>query len=99
MENREPTPPFFLLIINLYAGQPQFGTGWFYDRWCEMTIDDRNRWIITNLDSLQTMWGELGVIGFGKFGDGLPACLELLDDQIPTDKAQIHPAPDVPHEK
>ena len=90
MENREPAPAFFLLIINLYAGQPEFVTGWFCDRWRKMTSDDRNCWIITNLDSLQTMWGELGVLGFGKFGDGLPACLELLDEQIPTNNNE-HP--------
>ena len=83
MENREPAPAFFLLILNLYDQQPEFKKGWFCHRWRKMTTDERNRWIITNLDSLQTMWGELGVTGFGKFGDGLPACMELLDDQMP----------------
>lgn len=80
MKNREPTPPFFLLILDLYARQPEFATGWLCDRWSEMTTNARNRWIIKNLDELQTMWGELGVLGFGKFGDGLHACLELLDE-------------------
>ncbi len=84
MQASEPSAEFFLLILNLYGQQSEFQTGWFCDRWCEMTIDCRNRWIISNLDSLRTMWGELGVTGFGKFGDGLPDCLELLDEQMPT---------------
>lgn len=84
MANEQPTVPFFLLILNLYGQQPEFKTGWFRDRWRKMTIDARKWWIITNLDSLQTMWGELGVTGFGKFGDGLAACMKLLDEQIPT---------------
>ena len=90
MKNREPSPPFFLLILNLYAQQPEFKTGWFCDRWCKMAAYARNRWIITNLDELQTIWGDLGVIGFGKFGDGLPACLELLDELMPSNNNE-HP--------
>jgi hypothetical protein len=84
MENREPAPPFFLLILNLYGEQPEFQTGWFCDRWRKMTTDDRNRWITFNLEELRTMWRELGITGFGKFGDSLPACLELVDEQMPT---------------
>ena len=84
MEIEEPEPPFFLLILNLYARQPQFETGWFCDRWCRMTTDSRNRWITTNLDALRAMWDEFGTPGFGKFGDGLSTCLELLDEQMQT---------------
>ncbi len=83
MQDSEPSAEFFLLILNLYGQQPEFKTGWFCYRWCEMTTDGRNQWILTNLVSLRTMWRELGVTGFGKFGDGLPACMEMLDEQMP----------------
>ena len=83
MENEEPTPPFFLLILNLYGRQPQFETGWFCDRWRKMTTDERHRWIGTHLDALRMMWDEFGNPGFGKFGNDLSTRLELLDEQMP----------------
>lgn len=85
MQDNEPAPEFFLLILDLYAPQPQFTTGWFCDRWSTMTTDERTRWIVTNLDALRAMWVELGDLGFGKFGDDLPTCLELLDAQMPLE--------------
>lgn len=90
MQDSEPSAEFFLLILNLYGQQPEYKTGWFRDSWCKMTTDGRNRWIISNLDSLRTMWGELGVTGFGKFGDGLPACMQLLDEEMPANNNE-HP--------